>query len=164
MPKSPTKDAGKKAKPPLDPVLALQEERRKRMPTGFGRPTKYGPAVMKKAGHYYREHVIKENLLPTLEELAIELEVSIHTVTNWCKVHKEFLAAVRRIKTLQRLRIIHSGMAKDRPTMDIFMLKSNHHMLEPRQPSGEEDKAQKMRLIIEVEDQSADTAPHVKKK
>jgi len=46
--------------------------------------------------------VEKANKLPTFERFAVDIDVCVDTLNEWCKVHKEFSEAYRKCKALQK--------------------------------------------------------------
>lgn len=109
-----------------------------------GRPTKYNEDMLAKTKAYYLSYkeaepfINGDNKLPNpkfkyppyIEELSLELDVDEDTIGSWGKKFPEFLGTIKRIKTLQKLRLLHSSMAKSSTTGSIFQLKVNHNMIE----------------------------------
>jgi hypothetical protein len=98
-----------------------------------GRPTDYRPSCVKVV-HDYLTDAVPENMdIPTMEGLALKLDVEIKTLYNWGKKHKEFLHAIRRLKKEQKQHLIKTGIfgGKDvNATIIALMLRVNHKMVE----------------------------------
>lgn len=67
---------------------------------------------------------------PYIEQLALDLDIDDETVTEWAKSHKEFSATIKRIKTLQKIRLYNNSMQRSSATGAIFLLKANHGLVE----------------------------------
>lgn len=111
----------------------------------IGRPTKYGPQVVEKANEYYERCLgaAKDSmdLIPFIEQLAVELDVDGDTVWEWDKQHPEFSEAIKKIKSLQKLRLQQRSLGTVNPTGAIFLLKANHGLKDstpPEPPDNEE--------------------------
>lgn len=105
----------------------------------MARPTKYKAKFVKTVDAYVDECFNDENKIPWIEEIAMKIGVDVDTITNWEKEKNEqkelkypkFFGSIKRLMTLQRLRLKQKGMAgKIRATMPIFLLKANHEMVE----------------------------------
>jgi predicted house-cleaning noncanonical NTP pyrophosphatase (MazG superfamily) len=98
-----------------------------------GRPTSYRPEYVKEVSKYLSEAVPENMDIPTMEGLALRLDVEIKTLYNWSKVHKDFLHAIRRLKKEQKQHLIKIGIFGGKeinPTIVALMLKVNHKMVE----------------------------------
>ncbi len=115
-----------------------------------GRPTKYSKAILTKSKKYIKSCVDKEYdwtktdgesstsfehrvkvKLPTIEGLAIYLDVSRKTLYNWAKENKEFLYTLGIIERKQKERLISAGLSGDyNPTIAKLILSTNHGMSE----------------------------------
>ncbi len=153
---APTKKHTKKK--PVPPADVKKEKKPPLSSWAVGRPTKYSPAVLGRARRYIDDCRMDENQLPTIEELSIILGVTDETVVIWGKKHKEFLTTTRKLKALQRLRLMHQGRAKDRPIMEIFLLKAVHKVVEPNYLALRTEKGTKMEVTIGVQDSSGDAS------
>jgi hypothetical protein len=97
-----------------------------------GRPSKYNEGKLDIATKYVKD-CINANHIPYIEELALLCDVDDTTLLNWCdyKENKEFLATIKRLKTLQKFRLMQRvSSPKGNPTGSIFILKANHNMIE----------------------------------
>ena len=118
-----------------------------------GRPTKYNQEILDKTKAYYlrfkeAEPVIQVTSIvnnkevlneisnpdyykpPYLEELALDLDIDDETIIEWSKIHPNFSATIKRIKSLQKVRLLNSTMNKNSNVGAIFQLKCNHGMIE----------------------------------
>lgn len=117
----------------------------------IGRPTKYSIKILKKTTQYIDSFLRKEeiidgekvvnpllNQIPYLEELALELNVDEDTINRWRKAkyksgkhkYEEFYGAIKKLKTIQKLRLLKATFNKSTATGSIFQLKVNHKMIE----------------------------------
>lgn len=115
-----------------------------------GRPTSYSSETLSKTFEYLQRCIDKKDI-PYVEELAIEiLGVDDDTLVEWAKEHPEFSAAIKELKTLQKLRLQKgSTIGKYNPSSAIFQLKANHGMIETEKRILSGDQAQPLRVIIE---------------
>lgn len=95
--------------------------------TKMGRPTKYKREFIKEADNYLLEckNVRK---IPFLEEFAERLGVSTDSLKRWSEANEDFCGAVDRIMDHQRLTLKTLGLKS--PSVIIFLLKSDHGMIE----------------------------------
>ena len=98
-----------------------------------GRPTKYKPDVFKKIEQYMQMCGKEQMALPSIEGLAVYLDISKDTIYEWGKKYKEFSDAVKRIADKQKIQLMDDGMYGGKEinaAMAIFLLKVNHGMQE----------------------------------
>ncbi len=107
-----------------------------------GRPSKYNEGMLMKAKDYYiscmegemaydkKGNPIRRTKMPLLEELARLCDVHGETLENWSEENEEFFETIKKIKELQKERIIQRGFSATNPTFSIFMLKANHGFIE----------------------------------
>ena len=128
----------------------------------MARPTKYDRSLLEKANEYIKacedeetdwiktsgdkstsyEHRVKVKL-PSIEGLALFLDVSRTTLYNWSEKHKEFLYTLRRIERIQKEKLISSGLSGDySPVIAKLMLSSNHNMREKTDLTSDNEKLQ----------------------
>lgn len=114
-----------------------------------GRPTKYSPAIIKKTYEYinsakdqfynyqkgfgntdtYERRVMAN--LPTLEGLALHLNVHRDTVHAWSKKYPAFSDALDVLMAVQRERLLNRGLSGDyNPVIAKLVLSANHNMRE----------------------------------
>lgn len=55
-----------------------------------------------KKGNLQTYNIEKANKLPTFERFAVNIDVCIDTLNEWCKVHSEFSEAYKKCKYLQK--------------------------------------------------------------
>lgn len=95
-----------------------------------GRPTKYNIEVIKPAVETYLASCTSENMkLPTIEGLALHLNVNKDTLYEWNKVHPEFSDYLKKIADQQKENLINQGFYGGREvngSMGIFLLKAIH--------------------------------------
>lgn len=103
-----------------------------------GRPTLYNEDILNKTKEYISscqdkeiEQEKKEGWvtyktkvkLPTIEGLAVYLEVSRDSLYEWAKVHKEFSYILENLRAEQADRLINSGLSGDyNPTITKVLL------------------------------------------
>lgn len=103
-----------------------------------GRPTKYSEEMLIKANTYLSDCRAGKVIFPFIEELALILDVDEDTVANWCKAKNEygeprfpeFFGAIKKLKTLQKLRLMQRILGRYNPSGGIFLLKALHGMVE----------------------------------
>jgi len=123
---------------------------------GVGRPSKYNEGMLQKANSYLMECLMGEMKdekrtykLPLIEELARLCEVDSETVMNWTQEDEQFFDTIKRIKELQKERIINKGFTAKNPTFSIFMLKANHGMMETEKQVLVQDRDVKVSITRE---------------
>ncbi|MGI1661371.1 terminase small subunit [Palleronia sp. KMU-117] len=123
---------------------------KKKAPLKLGRPTKYSPAILKKAEEYLElcqdeidefwktrgeksdsyDRLVVVNI-PTVDGLALHLDVSRDTIQEWGNVHPAFSVTISKLKSIQASRLIKGGLSGDyNPMMAKFLLSANHGMRE----------------------------------
>lgn len=106
-----------------------------------GRPTKYHDGMIDLAEEYLMSCGREQTKLPTIEGLALHLEVDDERIGEWANaidesgnlIHPEFHATVKKIKAVQKNQLIDDGLYGGKEvnsTMAIFLLKVNHGMIE----------------------------------
>lgn len=95
--------------------------------TKMGRPTKYKREFIKEADNYLIE-CKNARKIPFLEEFAERLRVSTDSLKRWSEANEDFCGAVDRIMDHQRLTLKTLGIKS--PSVIIFLLKSDHGMIE----------------------------------
>ncbi len=95
-----------------------------------GRPTKYIPEIIyPKIDQYLSRGGREQTELPTVEGLAIFLDVNTDTVFEWAKVHPEFSEYLKLIADKQKNQLMNDGMYGGKEvnsSMAIFLLKAIH--------------------------------------
>lgn len=93
-----------------------------------GRPTKYVPEVIfPKIGEYLAS--VNLNELPSVDGLAIYLDVTTSTIYLWAKEHEELSDYLKKIADKQRTQLMNDGMYGGKEvnsSMAIFLLKAIH--------------------------------------
>lgn len=96
------------------------------------RPTKYLPEIIyPKIEEYITSCSREQTELPTIEGLALSLEVNVDTLYEWSKKYPDFSEAIKKILAKQKTQLMNDGMYGGKevnPAMAIFLLKCNHHM------------------------------------
>jgi len=98
-----------------------------------GRPTKYTPDIFGKIEEYFLMVGKEQMELPTVEGLAIHLDVNTDTVYAWAKKYPEFSDTIKKIAGKQKVQLMNDGMYGGKEVnaaMAIFLLKVNHGMNE----------------------------------
>lgn len=99
----------------------------------MARPTKYDDSVLRLTQVYIDSCNREQTELPTIEGLALTLQVDDDTIVEWAKIHKEFSAAIKQLKSKQKNQLMNDGLygGKEINTaMAIFLLKANHGLVE----------------------------------
>lgn len=79
--------------------------------------------------------------IPYIEEIAMDLQVHSETVLNWTQKrnnidgievleHPEFFEAIKKVKDIQKYRLLQRTLGRFNPTGAIFQLKVNHGYVE----------------------------------
>lgn len=96
----------------------------------LGRPTKYDEKLQRKADEYVDSCSDYEQL-PTIEGLAEVLKINADTVQEWSKSNDIFSVTVKKIRELQKKRLMEKGLDQSWSTpMAIFLLKANHGLVD----------------------------------
>ena len=118
-----------------------------------GRPTEYSEEILKRAEAYIEMcdeiHEIKERpvikegkveeenfvktriVLPTVERLALELDVHRDTLYEWASKYPIFSDTLAKLKAKQADMLIQYGLSEEyNPTIAKLMLSANHDMRE----------------------------------
>lgn len=92
-----------------------------------GRPTKYSDDIQAKADAYVDGGFIESgDVVPSRAGLALELRVSRETLTNWEKVHPEFLGTLERLSWLQERISLNGGLKGELNSTIVKLLLANH--------------------------------------
>jgi len=129
---------------PAEPIQGEVIETKPKHPGG--RPSKYNDEMLAKAKAYYHKclgNIDNKKRMPLLEELARLCDVHGETLENWCEENEEFFETIKKLKELQKERIVQIGFGAKNPTFAIFMLKANHGMIETEKRilAGQQDAA-----------------------
>lgn len=98
-----------------------------------GRPTKYNLQVIDKVNKYLADAIPENMDIPTVEGLALELDVNEDTLYEWAKLHPEFSDALKRLKILQKQHLTKIGIFGGKEinsNIVMLLLKVNHNMIE----------------------------------
>lgn len=98
-----------------------------------GRPTDYSPGVIIILEQYLRDAVPENMSIPTVEGLALKLNVNKTTIYEWAKKHEEFSNALSRLKMEQKNHLVKIGIFGGKEinaNIVALLLKVNHDMVE----------------------------------
>lgn len=97
-----------------------------------GRPTKLTPELVKRAEEYLAETSVMgiQALLPTIEGLAIALDISTETLYDWERKENEFSDIVKDVRKNQAQKIIQNVMVGRYNPMISKLLLSKHGYVE----------------------------------
>lgn len=98
-----------------------------------GRPTKYNDGMIDRANDYIQSCGRESTELPTIEGLALTLQVDDTTLLSWAEKNPKFLATIKNLKFKQKNQLINDGLYGGKEinaAMAIFLLKANHGMIE----------------------------------
>jgi hypothetical protein len=104
-----------------------------------GRPTDYGPKIVKKAQKYLDSEWKKDELTPTIEGLSVYLGISRETIYAWHRDNEkeEFSDIVKQIMSTQGKTLIKGGLNKDfSPQIAALMLAKHGYKNEVDVTSG----------------------------
>lgn len=104
------------------------------MKNKIGRPTKYLPEeIHPKVDEYLAQCSREQTQLPTVEGLAIYLNVAPSTVFKWAEENEGFSEYLKRLAAKQKEQLINDGMYGGKEvnaSMAIFLLKAIHRLKE----------------------------------
>lgn len=113
---------------------AIVEITNKELRHAGGRPTKYVPVVIyPKIEEYITSCGREQTSLPSIEGLALHLNVNPDTLYEWASKYPEFSDAIKKILTKQKKQLMDDGMYGGKEVnagMAIFLLKVNHGLKE----------------------------------
>lgn len=100
----------------------------------LGAPTKYDPlTIYPKIEEYIKSCSKEQTELPTIEGLALHLNITKETLYQWTKKYEDLSDAIKRILMKQKTQLMNDGMYGGKEvnaTMAIFLLKVNHGLNE----------------------------------
>lgn len=92
-----------------------------------GRPTKYSEEIQALADNYVDGGFIESgDIVPSRAGLALELNVSRETLTNWSNSHSDFLGTLERLSFLQERISLNGGLKGDLNSTIVKLLLANH--------------------------------------
>ena len=92
-----------------------------------GRPTKLTKATQKRADDYAAGGFVNAgDVVPSRAGLAVHLDVTRQTLTNWSKESDQFLATLDRINTTQEKMALSGGLIGDYNSVIAKLLLANH--------------------------------------
>lgn len=92
------------------PSQSLRLAGEKYMSKKVGRPTKYYPEIYGDIEAYLLTTGRENTKLPTIEGLALYLNVHKDTLYEWAKENREFSDALDKLKMLQKEQLINDGI------------------------------------------------------
>lgn len=99
----------------------------------LGRPTKFSPAIYPKIEEYITQCGREQTELPTIEGLALYLDLTKETLYQWGEKYPDFSDAIKKVLMKQKKQLMNDGMYGGKEvnaSMAIFLLKVNHGMNE----------------------------------
>ena len=80
-----------------------------------GRPTKYNKGILEKANKYLEEYEAEGDMIPSVEGLALVLNVARRTIYNWADTegNDEFLHILGLINKKQHQVLINKGLTNE---------------------------------------------------
>jgi hypothetical protein len=96
-----------------------------------GAPTKYDPSFIQIAKEYIDSCGREQTELPTIEGLALKLDIDDEQINIYAGKYPEFSAAIKSLKQKQKNQLINDGLYGGKEVnqaMAIFLLKANHGM------------------------------------
>lgn len=98
-----------------------------------GRPTDYSPRILEQFEEYMKEAIPENMDLPTVEGLALKLDITKDTLYRWGKKYSEFSDALRKLKITQKQILTKIGIYGGKEinsNIVSLLLKVNHKMIE----------------------------------
>jgi hypothetical protein len=89
-----------------------------------GRPTKLTDALIEKAAKYAtKDYMLQSEVIPTIEGLAVYLDVSRSTIYNWKTENRDFLDILDGLMAMQAKELFSNGLRGDfNPTITKLIL------------------------------------------
>ena len=126
-----------------------------------GRPCEYcqdKDAILQKTTSYF-ELCWQKMKMPFVEELSLELDKDDDTIVEWakkkndddCFEHPEFSAIIKKLKTLQKLRLMQRILGRYNATGGIYLLKVNYGMIEAEKRILAGESREPLEIIITEE-------------
>lgn len=108
----------------------------------IGRPTKYSPTLIQKVDDYLSTKTRENTSLPTMQGLALKLEVDGDTLVEWGKKYKDFSAALKKLMLRQAEQLIDDGIygGKEVNATIVKLLLQNNHGMKERTDTTTNDK------------------------
>lgn len=122
-----------------------------------GRPTSLTPELTEKAWEYVdsSDNMGVQALLPTIERLALTLEVSRETLYQWESLSEEFSDILNKLRAIQADKLIQNGLlSRYSPVMSKMMLSKHGYVEESKQEQSGEVK----HTYEELDDEKLDAA------
>jgi hypothetical protein len=98
-----------------------------------GRPTKYNKALLEKAMDYLDVYETLGDVIPTIEGLALYLDIARDTIYDWCKddEKKDFSDTVKKVTLKQKQGLINGGLSNNlNAKITQLLLGANHSVIE----------------------------------
>ncbi|MCK5602166.1 hypothetical protein KAR91_09860 [Candidatus Pacearchaeota archaeon] len=119
-----------------------------------GRPTKYNEALVEKARDYINVYETLGDVIPTIEGLALYLDISRETVYDWCtdEKKKDFSDTVKKVTLKQKQGLINGGLSNNlNAKITQLLLGANHSVIEKiaSEVSGPSGKPQEHKWTVE---------------
>lgn len=107
-----------------------------------GRPTKYKDGFVKEVDKYLATKTRENTSLPTMQGLALWLEVDTDTLVEWGKIHKEFSVTLKKLMLKQAEQLIDDGIygGKEVNSTIVKLLLQNNHGMKERNDVTTNDK------------------------
>lgn len=102
----------------------------------MGAPTKYNEELLEKAKQYLHVYEGLGDVLPTIEGLALYLDISRETLYRWCgeEGKSDFNDTVKKISLNQKSVLINKGLSsKFNSKITQLLLGANHSVIEKQQ-------------------------------
>lgn len=118
----------------------------------MARPTTYNEEIIKKAEEYLSlcvdkieeyhktrgeksdgyDRIVRVRL-PTIEGLAVYLNINRDTIYAWCKEHKEFSDIIEKLKESQADKLLNNGLSGDYNSTIVKLMLSKHGYTEKQE-------------------------------
>ena len=92
----------------------------------MARPTEYNAGVNEKARAYLKDYKTLGDVVPSIEGLAVELDVARKTLYNWANENEEFLHTLEAIKSTQARLTMNGGLDESFNSTISKLLLANH--------------------------------------
>ena len=118
----------------------------------MARPTDYNETIIPRAEKYLSESVPQNMKIPTIEGLALYLDVARRTIYDWKAKYPEFLHTLEKLEMLQKEYLTETGIFGGKEinaNIVALFLKANHGMVETeRHEIGGVNGSEPIRLFV----------------
>ena len=107
-----------------------------------GRPTLYTPEILEKANTYLTEWSMVGDMIPSVEGLALYINIARSTIYNWEKDEDktEFMDILEKINERQKQTLINKGLSGEFNSNITKLVLGKHGLSDKRELTGADGK------------------------